>query len=269
MTTGLLIALWAALGMAVGSFLNLVADRLPQGGSLLSPPSHCAACGHRLGVGELVPVWSYLALRGRCRGCGAPIGVRTLGVELVAGLLFALAAWRATPADLEEWGALLFSSVYLAVLLLVTVTDLEHRLILNRVIVPAIGLGLIGALLAGCLRPTGRSCSDLLTYLGGGLLGTGVIVLIIALVPEGMGWGDARLAGFVGLVTGLQGVQFALFVAFVSGGLVAGALLVSGRCKRGDTIPLGPFLAFGGGAVLLYGEEMVRAFHTLAALVKI
>lgn len=258
MTTGLLVAFWTVLGTVVGSFLNLVADRLPEGGSLLSPPSHCAACGRHLSPAELVPVWSYLALRGRCRSCGTPIGLRTLRVELTTGLLFALAACRTAPIDLAGWARLLLASTYLAVLLLVTVTDLEQGLILNRVIVPAIGLGLIGALLAGW--------PGLLPYLGGGLLGAGVIELIIALVPGGMGWGDVRLAGFVGLVTGLPGGLFALFVAFVSGGLVAGALLLSKRRRPGDTIPLGPFLAFGGGATLLYGEEMLRAFRALAVL---
>lgn len=258
MATGWLTLFWAVLGTAVGSFLNVVGDRLPEGGSLLSPPSCCEACGQRLTPAELVPVWSYLALRGRCRTCGAPIALRTLGVELATGLLFAVAAWRIAPVDLEGWRALLFASAYLAVLVVVTVTDLEHGLILNRVMVPAIGLGLVGSILAGW--------PALLHRLGGGLLGAGVIALIVVLVPGGMGWGDARLAGFIGLVTGLPGVLFALFIAFVSGGVVAGALMATGRRKRGETIPLGPFLALGGGAALLYGEEMLRAFHALSTL---
>jgi len=258
MSIGLVVLFWAVLGAAVGSFLNVAADRLPEGGSLFSPPSHCGACGRRLAAAEMVPVWSYLALRGRCRTCGAAIGVRTLGVELITGLLFVLAAARISALSLAEWGTLLFTSASLAVLVVVTVTDLEHGLILNRVILPAIGLGLIGALLVGW--------PSLLARLGGGLLGAGVIVLIIVLVPRGMGWGDVRLAGFVGLTTGLRGILFALFVAFVSGGLVAGALLTAGIRRRGDTIPLGPFLAVGGGAALLYGDEMLRAFYALTTL---
>jgi leader peptidase (prepilin peptidase)/N-methyltransferase len=247
---------WGLLGSAVGSFLNVVADRLPAGGSLLQPPSHCAACGRRLTALELLPVLSYLALGGRCRTCKASIGVRILVVEAGTGLAFALAACRTSPASLSGWVALILTSAYLAVLIAVTVTDLEHGLILDRVTFPAIGLGLVGALLAGW--------PGLLYRLGGGLLGAGVIALIIALVPHGMGWGDAKLAGFVGLIAGLPGVLFALFVAFVSGGLVAGALLATGRRKRGDTIPLGPFLALGGAAVLLYGQEMLRTFQALA-----
>ncbi|MEA3397759.1 MAG: prepilin peptidase, partial [Chloroflexota bacterium] len=221
----LLVVFWAVLGTLVGSFLNVVADRLPEEGSLLFPPSHCRACGRRLSLAELAPVWSYLALRGRCRTCGAPIGARSLGVELVTGLLFALAAWQVAPVAAGGWVTILFISAYLAVLVVVAVTDLEHGLILNRVIVPAMGLGLAGALLAGW--------PEMLSHLGGGLLGAGVIALIIALVPEGMGWGDVRLAGFIGLATGLPGMHCALFVAFVSGGVVAGVLLASGRRRPG------------------------------------
>lgn len=257
MATGWWVAFWGMLGAAVGSFLNVVADRLPGGGSLLAPPSHCGTCGRRLGPLDLVPVVSYLALRGRCRTCGTAIGARALWVEVGTGLLFALAAWRITPWDAVSGVKLVLVSAYLAVLLVVTVTDLEHGLILNRVMIPAIGLGLVGAPLAGW--------PDLLCHLGGGLLGVGLIALIIRLVPGGMGWGDARLAGFVGLATGLPGLFFSLFVGFVSGGLVAGALLVSGRVRRGEVIPLGPFLALGGAATLLFGNQMLRAFDALSA----
>lgn len=258
MATGLVALAWGALGTATGSFLNVVADRLPAGKSLLSPPSHCPACGRRLRAAELVPIFSYLALRGRCRACGASVGVRTPAVEGATGLLFALAAWRIAPADLGRWASLLLTSAYLAVLVVVAITDLEHGLILDRVILPATGLGLLGALLTGW--------PGLLHHLGGSLLGAGAITLIITLVPGGMGWGDAKLAGFVGLVTGLPGVLFALFVAFVSGGLVAAMLMATGRRRVGDRVPLGPFLAFGGGVALLYGEEMVQAFNALSAL---
>lgn len=248
---------WGLLGAAVGSFLNVVADRLPAGGSLVAPPSHCPACGVRLGPAELVPVVSYVALRGRCRRCGTPIGSRTLAVEMGTGALFALAVWRQPPEDLNGWLSLALVSAYLAVLIVVTVTDLEHGLILNRVMVPALVLGGLGALLSGW--PQG------LYRVAGALLGAGIITLIILLVPGGMGWGDVRLAGFLGLVTGLSGILLTLLVAFVVGGVVAGAMLASGRRSRGDTIPLGPFLALGGAVVLLYADVLRQAFYALAA----
>jgi leader peptidase (prepilin peptidase)/N-methyltransferase len=259
MATAWLVLFWGVLGTAVGSFLNVVADRLPAGGSILTPPSHCDACDRRLKPLEMVPVLSYLVLRGRCRTCGATLGLRILAVELGTGLLFALAVWRAGPVDLRGWLTLILISAYLAVLLVVTVTDLEHGLILDRVILPAIVLGLIGSLSAG--RP------GLVAHMLGGLLGAAVIALIIWVVPGGMGWGDAKLAGFVGLVTGLPGVLFGLFIAFVLGGIIAGALMATGLRKRGETIPLGPFLALGGAAALLFGVELLNAFYALAALI--
>jgi leader peptidase (prepilin peptidase)/N-methyltransferase len=107
----------------------------------------------------------------------------------------------------------------------------------------------------------------LVAHMLGGLLGAAVIALIIWVVPGGMGWGDAKLAGFVGLVTGLPGVLFGLFIAFVLGGIIAGALMATGLRKRGETIPLGPFLALGGAAALLFGVELLNAFYALAALI--
>jgi leader peptidase (prepilin peptidase)/N-methyltransferase len=207
----------------------------------------------------MVPVLSYIVLRGRCRTCGTNVGVRVLMVELGAGLLFALAAWRAGTLGLTGWVSLVLLSAYLAVLLVVTVTDLEHGLILNKVIFPAITLGLVGSLRV--------EWPGLVGYLWGGVLGAAVIALIIWVVPGGMGWGDAKLAGFIGLVTGLPGVLFALFIAFVAGGIVAGVLMATGRRKRGETIPLGPFLAFGGATALLFGAELLKAFFALAEVV--
>lgn len=252
------IVYFGLLGTAVGSFLNVVADRLPEGGSVVSPRSHCTSCGRQLSAWELIPVASYLALQGRCRTCEAPIGIRSPAVELTTGLLFGLAAWRIRPGGLASWMTLVLTSTYLAVLVVCTVTDLERGLILDRVTIPAIGLGLLGALLTGW--------PGVLFHLGGGLVGAGTIALIITLVPGGMGWGDAKLAGFIGLVTGLPGALSAMFLGFVCGGLVAAVLLVTGRAGRGDTVPLGPFLALGGAAVLLYGEKMVHVFHTWSML---
>jgi len=256
----LLILGWAVLGLAVGSFLNVVADRLPADRSIVSPPSRCESCQRQLTPLELIPVVSYLALRGRCRTCGAAVGLRTLLVELGTGTLFALAAWQVPlpPSGRIGWLRLALLSAYISTLLIATVTDLEHGLILDRVTYPALGLALLGAALT--------APDQLASHVVGGLIGGGTIALIILAVPGGMGWGDAKLAAFIGMITGLPGILFALFVAFVSGGLVAGALLALGRYERGDTIPLGPFLALGGAMTLFWGEEMVALFEALSAL---
>jgi leader peptidase (prepilin peptidase)/N-methyltransferase len=255
----MLILFWTLMGLAVGSFLNVIADRLPADESIVSPPSRCGACGRKLTALEMIPVVSFLALRGRCRTCGASIGVRVLWVELATGVLF---AWTASRASSSDWRGLLHLvvvSAYFAVLIAVTVTDLEHGLILDKVIYPAIALALIEILLAG--PPVW------LSRVLGGAVGAGVIALIIWLSSEGMGWGDAKLAGFIGLITGWPGVGFALFLAFVVGGLVAGVLLATGRKRRGQTVALGPFLAAGGAVLLLVGTNAaLNVFHWLARL---
>lgn len=251
-------AFWALVGLAVGSFLNVVADRLPRRQSLLAPPSHCAACQRRLAAFEMIPVISFLALRGRCRTCGAPIGARTVWVELAGGALYALAAWQIAPDDGRAWLDLLLTSIYLAVFIVVTVTDLEHGLILDAVTLPTLALALVGTLIVAP-RLWLMHCLS-------GAAGAAIIILVIVLVPHGMGWGDVKLTALVGMVTGWPGVALALFTAFVSGGIVAAILLATGRKQRGQTIPLGPFLAFGGGLALLYHAEMLWAFYALARL---
>ena len=247
------------MGLAVGSFLNVVADRLPDDESIVSPPSRCGACGRKLTGLEMIPVVSFLALRGRCRTCGASIGARVLWVELATGVLFAWTASRALSSDWRGLLHLVVVSAYFAVLIAVTVTDLEHGLILDKVIYPAIALALIEILLTG--PPVW------LSRVLGGAVGAGVIALIIWLSSEGMGWGDAKLAGFIGLITGWPGVGFALFLAFVVGGLVAGVLLATRRKRRGQTVALGPFLAAGGALILLVGSDVaLNVFHSLARL---
>lgn len=247
---------WGIIGAAVGSFLNAAADRLVKRVSLLTPASHCDMCQHPLGALDLIPVVSYLALRGRCRYCGAPIGARSLWVELGTALVFALAAWQMAPQDVTTLLELGMVSAFLGILMLVTVTDLEHGLILDRVMWPGLALALLYALT--------RGWPALGSHVLGGLAGAGLILLIRAVVPEGMGEGDVKLTAFIGLTCGLRGLGFALFIGFVVGGIIAAILLAAGRKKRGDTLPLGPFLALGGAVALLYTPELWLGFNRLS-----
>jgi leader peptidase (prepilin peptidase) / N-methyltransferase len=248
---------WLLLGVSFGSFINVLADRLPASQSITQPPSHCGACGRRLTALDLIPVISYLALRGRCRTCGASIGPRVFWVELLTGALLACAAAQIAPADGAGWLRLILISLYLIVFITVTVTDLEHQLILDVVIYPASAVAMIGVAIT--------DMPALPSHLLGGAIGAGLIAVIIWLAPGGMGWGDAKLAGFIGLVVGLNGLPFALFVAFVTGGIVGGVLLATRRRRRGQTISLGPFLALGGTLIMLIGSDTaVRAFDALS-----
>ena len=234
----------AILGLAMGSFLNLCIDRLPQGESIISPSSHCASCGHPLSALDLIPLLSYLLLRGRCRYCGAPIPWRLPLVEMATGLLFALLWHRYGPTS-----QLTLATIYTCILIIVFFVDLEHRLVLNQVIYPAITL----ALLVAPFTPN-HSARGLLL---GGLVGFALLFLIALIRPAGMGMGDVKLATFIGLVVGFPSILIALFLSFVAGGLVAGWLLLSGVKGRKDPVPFAPFLVAGGMVAMLYGKEIL------------
>jgi leader peptidase (prepilin peptidase)/N-methyltransferase len=238
-----MLVFYTAIGLAIGSFLNLCIDRLPAGRSIIAPRSHCEHCRRVLGVVDLVPVISYLLLQGRCRSCGTSIPLRVLLVELAAGGSFAALFWWLGPGV-----PLLAASCFASVCILVAVIDLEHRLVLNRVIYPAL---LAGPLLALAL---GTSLADSLL---GGVAGGLLLLAPYLLYRAGMGGGDVKLAAFIGLVSGFPAVILALFIAVVAGGFSSGALLLAGVRGRKDPIPFAPFLLAGGAAALLYGAPII------------
>ena len=232
------------LGTIVGSFLNVCIDRLPRGASLSSPPSQCEACGRRLSPLELIPVLSYTALRGRCRTCGARFPARVVAVEAGTGLAFLLV--------FEQFGLSLQAGLaiaYTCLLIVIGVIDLEHHRVLNGLTYPAIAL----ALAAAAVTP-GRG---LLSLLLGGLIGGGALLLLALVSPRAMGFGDVKLAFFLGLVLGYPLVVVGLFLAFVVGGLVSLGQLAAGKVRRGDAVAFGPYLALAGFAALLYGDRLL------------
>lgn len=239
-----MVLLYALLGLVVSSFLNVCIDRLPERVSIVSPPSHCPACGRRLAPLDLIPLFSYLFLKGRCRYCGAPIPRRVLLVEAMTGLLFVLLWYR---YGFSSW--LLLATLYTCFFIVIFFIDLEHQLVLDRVIYPAI----VVALLAIPFAP-GHSAKELLL---GGLIGFALLFLIVFAYPAGMGMGDVKLATFVGLVVGFPSVFVALLLSFVAGGLVGGGLLLTGLKGRKDPIPFAPFLVTGGMIAMLYGKEIM------------
>ncbi len=250
------------VGAAVGSFLNVAADRLPSGGSVVQPRSFCDSCKHPLGNLELIPVISYLLLRGRCRHCRVSISARFTVVEAVTALLFALVYLK---FGMGVHFFILATAVSL--LIVVSIIDLEHRLILNRMIYPAVIVLLVIApfwpefgiarSLWGNSGMIGSLASSMVAG-GGAFL---IFFAIITLFPAGMGGGDVKLAGVMGLLVGFPLVALALWLAVVSGGLVAIFLLVSRKRGRKDAIPFGPFLALSAVAVLLAGTEIVEWYQ--------
>ncbi|MDX1600153.1 MAG: prepilin peptidase [Anaerolineales bacterium] len=235
----------ALLGAVIGSFLNVVADRIPDDQSLVSPRSYCPACKRQLHPLELIPIVSYLALRGRCRTCGARIPLRVFGVEVASGLVFGLAAVR-FGLSLHTALVCLFS----ALLIVFFVIDLEHGLVPNRLLFPSMGLAIFAIPFAPWEDPLGQ--------LVGGVLSFGVLFAIAHLAAGGMGMGDVKLAALLGVILGFPAIVPGLLVAFISGGAVAGGLLLAGRIERRDPMPFGPFLSAAGVLFLLYGDQIVH-----------
>lgn len=237
-------------GLALGSFLNVVVDRLPRGKSIVTRASHCEVCDTRLGILDLVPFLSFLALRGRCRHCGARIPAKLPAVELFTGLVFAYIGYEYG----FEWEALILL-VYSSILIVVFMVDLERQLILNSVILPAILL----AVALSPVRPDNVSNEALEVFwksMAGGGIGLGVILLIYLFARGGMGEGDIKLGAFIGLITGFPAVFTALLLSFISGGLIGTFLLITRIRTRKQAIPFGPFLAVSALLHLFWGRDI-------------
>jgi len=232
------------LGLIVGSFLNVVIARVPDGRSIVHPPSACPACGTPIRWHDNIPVLSWLGLRGRCRACHGPISWRYPAVELLTGLLFVLAASHAG-SIVELLSALLF----LAALVAISGIDLDHQIIPDIITLPGIPVGLALSLLG---NPKGW-----LDTLIGVAIGGGIFVVIIVASGGGMGGGDMKLGAMMGAFLGWKLVLLAILLGVLGGGLVAIALLAAGRKGRKDAVPFGPFLALGGAVSLLWGKPIL------------
>jgi leader peptidase (prepilin peptidase) / N-methyltransferase len=235
----------AVMGAIFGSFLNVVAYRLPRGESLSRPRSRCPGCATPIKPYDNVPVLSWLALRGRCRACGIRIPARYPLVEAGTGLLCALVV-IAKGADADA----LLGLALVLLLVPVTLIDLDHRIIPNK-------LMLLGAVLAPALVLL-TAPDDLVEHAIAGVAAGGFFLLAVLAYPRGMGVGDVKLAAVLGLFLG-RAVGPAIFVALVSGTLV-GALIMARKGVaegRKTAVPFGPFLAVGGIVALFAGDAMV------------
>lgn len=248
-----LIFLFALLGLVTGSFLNVCIDRLPRNESILNPPSHCESCQHKLAVKDLIPIFSYLWLRGRCRYCHAAIARKSLWVEIATGSIFALLYWHYGLSP-----ALGIMAFYTCLFIIVFVVDLERGLILNKVIYP----GMVIALLLALFLPQPWLTQWVVDGIANAAMGGGigfVILFLLAIASRGgMGWGDVKLAALIGLATGFPLVFISLIMAAILGGIVAIVLLITKRKKRKEAIPFGPFLALSAMVTLLWGTDILN-----------
>jgi leader peptidase (prepilin peptidase)/N-methyltransferase len=235
------------LGAIIGSFLNVVIQRLPKGESVVRPRSRCPGCGTEIRARDNVPILSWLLLRGHCRDCGTRISARYPAVELLTALAFvAVAAARGIHPELL---ALL---PFTAMLVAVAFIDLEHRIVPNRILLPMAAWGVVSGVLF-----RGGELPELLLAGAGAFL---VLLLAALAYPAGMGMGDVKLAGVMGLYLGLS-VLPALLVALLTGSVVGLAIIArEGAGARKKGVPFAPFLALGGLVGVLVGPELVQLY---------
>jgi leader peptidase (prepilin peptidase) / N-methyltransferase len=239
----------ALLGAAIGSFVNVVAYRLPRGESIVRPRSRCPGCGVQIAAYDNVPVLSWVVLSGRCRRCHGRISPQYPIVEALTGALFAAVALR-TDLSAELWPGL----VLMALLVTVSAIDIEHRIVPNRLLLPAAAT----ALVLWALVDPGRLPENLIAAAAAG----GFLLAAAVAYPAGMGMGDVKLAAVMGLYLG-GAVAPALFVAFAVGALLGVVMMIlKGSAARKHAIPFAPFLALGGIVGQLFGAGMLDWYVT-------
>lgn len=241
------LAVIGVLGLAIGSFLNVVVHRLPRGESLVSPGSRCPSCGAAVAPYDNIPVLSWVLLGGRCRRCGRAISPGYPLIELLTAAVFvAIAGAQGLTLDLT------LSLPFAAVLIVVARIDLEHRIVPNKILAPAALWGLIGGALLRFEALPELVIAGLAAFL--------VLLLAALAYPAGMGMGDVKLAGVMGLYLGVA-VAPALFVGFLAGALAGvGMIARQGLGARKAGVPFAPFLAVGGLVGLLAGQQLVDLY---------
>ncbi|WP_263120237.1 A24 family peptidase [Cellulomonas sp. RIT-PI-Y] len=260
----MLIVIGVILGLAIGSFLNVVVWRVPRGESVAHPPSACPRCGHRIRARDNVPVLSWLVLRGRCRDCGNPISLRYPLVEAGTGVAFGLVAWWL------GWSWAVPAFWYLAaVSIALTLIDLDVRRLPDAIVLPSWVVGLVLLTLAAW-NPGGDPAwwSLVRAMLGALAMGASYFLILFA-YPQGMGFGDVKLAVLLGLYLGWVGwsaVVIGWFAGFLIGGLIGVVMLLTRRAGRRSKLAFGPWMLVGGWVGLAAGPSLAGVYLGLAGL---
>ena len=243
------------LGALIGSFLNVCIYRLPRGESIVWPGSHCPSCGASIAWYDNIPVVSYLRLLGRCAECRAPISPRYPLVEAAnaAGYVLILAAFG------MNWTTVLYCALFSA-LLVVTGTDLTHKIIPNVVTVPGTILGLIGA---STVLPVGPVNAVLGVLVGGGILWALAWASPYLFGKEGMGGGDIKLLAMIGAFLGWKPALLTIMIGSVTGSVIGIGLIAFHFMKRDEYIPFGPFLVFGALISMFFAQPLVDWYQRL------
>jgi leader peptidase (prepilin peptidase) / N-methyltransferase len=251
----LLVGVAVVLGLVIGSFLNVVVWRVPRDESVNRPASHCPACDQPVRPYDNVPVVSWLVLRGRCRDCKEPISLRYPLVEAGTGLLFGLTAWYLG----STWALPAF--LYLvAVGVALSLIDIDVHRLPNKIVLPSYAV--VGALLVLASIGTGDWTALLRAAIGGVALYVFYFGLMFA-YPKGMGFGDVKLAGILGMSLGWLGwgqLVVGAFLGFLLGGLVGGGLMAVKLATRKSRIPFGPFMILGAYLAVLFGAHIADIY---------
>jgi len=235
-------------GAVVGSFLNVVVHRLPRGESLVHPRSRCPSCGTPIAGYDNIPIFSWLVLRGRCRHCQAPISPRYPAVELLTAVTFAAVV---LVGGLDD--DLVLELPFVAALIALAGIDYDHKLLPNRIVYPLAIWGLVATVLV--------DRDDLVEHLVAGAGAFLFLFLAVLAYPRGMGMGDVKLAGAMGLYLGVSVIP-ALLIAFLSGSIVGIVILArEGAAARKKAVPFGIFLALGGIVAVLVGPDLVELYE--------
>jgi leader peptidase (prepilin peptidase) / N-methyltransferase len=239
----ILAAIAFAPGLALGSFLNVVAARLPEGRSLVRPRSACGSCGAEIAWHDNVPVVSYFLLRGRCRSCGATFSARYPAVEIATALLVAACFWR-----FGLTGEAVVGAYFCATLVVLSAIDAERRILPDLIVLPSFVIVLTANMIIAPDRWR--------EWLGASLF----LFLALVAYPRGMGMGDVKLALLLGAALGWP-VSVGLMIGMVSA-LVASSVLFAryGLAARKMAIPFGPFLAFGSIIALFVGQQLLDSY---------
>ncbi len=245
----LIVSLTFLLGVVLGSFLNVCIYRLPKQESVVFPASHCRSCLRVLSWHENVPLLSYLVQRGRCRGCGERFSPRYFWIELLTALL---AIGLVVRFGLTIPALIYF--VFVAALVTISVIDIDHFIIPNRISLPGIVVGLGASLLLPALT--------FWDSLIGAVAGAGVLLAVfwsyyLVTHEQGLGMGDPKLLAMIGAFLGWQALGFTLFCASLTGSLIGLGMMLTGGADRKTALPFGPFLAFGAVCYLFFGEEII------------
>ena len=252
MNLGVVLVITAVMGLLIGSCLTVVAERVPEGGSVIAPPSRCGTCGLRLGPLDLVPVFSWLALRGRCRQCGTKIGAEPIVLELITASLFVVFALKFRDDAVQP-----AFCVLAATLTVQTWIDLRTQRLPREITFTGMILGGVGLVIAALVRDEPERIWMAALGAASAVALRGAIYLAST---GGMGFGDVILAPLLGMFLGWLNpgiVAPGLFFGFIAGAVVGVAMMAFNKAGRQTAVPFGPFLALGTVVAVFVGQHFV------------